>query len=79
MFQPNSHLISLNLPSQGPPDEKNLHFDAKNGAASGLGEGSMMSDPQIVVKGVPKVSAKFKINILKTVGENPLSVDTLFG
>ena len=41
----------------------------------------MTSDPQIVAKakGVPTVSAKFQIKIRKTVGENPLSLDTIFG
>ena len=37
------------------------------------------SDLQMVAKGVPKVSAKFQIEIRKTVRENPLSVDSIFG
>ena len=34
---------------------KNLHFDAKYGATSGLGEGGATSDPQIVPKGNTKL------------------------
>ena len=46
---------------------KNLHFDTKNGATSGLGEGGATSDPQIVGKGITKLCAKFQIKIRKTV------------
>ena len=47
---------------------------------SGPGVGvTATSNLQIVAKGVPMVSAKFQMKILKTVGENPLSVDTIFG
>ena len=79
MFQLNSPMISQNLPSPGPLDAKNIHFDAKSGATSGLGKGSATSNPQIVVNVVLKLCAKFQIKIQKTVGKNPLSVDTLFG